>query len=102
MALTPYSVSPNRFDHSVGPKPIMYWVHLTPKILAGTRCPTSCNAIETITPSTMTSTPTRYIRRFLPRHGPRTQDVPVPTPVPEHAAAPRRPRRALRRDPAGS
>ena len=33
----PYSVSPRRRDHTVGPKPTMYWVTLTPNRLAGTR-----------------------------------------------------------------
>ena len=33
--LTPYSVSPFLRDHSVGPKPIMYWVTFTPNRFAG-------------------------------------------------------------------
>ena len=35
MALNPYSVSPRRRDHRVGPKPIMYWPTRTPNFLAG-------------------------------------------------------------------
>ena len=58
MALTPYSVPPRTVDHRVGPNPIMYWLQRTPNRLAGTMCPSSCRAMETITPSTMTSTPT--------------------------------------------
>ncbi|CAB4998028.1 unannotated protein [freshwater metagenome] len=41
IALTPYSVSLPERDQIVGPKPTMYWVTLTPKRLAGSRCPTS-------------------------------------------------------------
>jgi hypothetical protein len=59
MALRPYSVSPRRRENTVGPKPTMYCVHLTPKRLAGTRCPISCSAMERATPSAMTSTPSR-------------------------------------------
>ncbi len=36
-SLKPYSVSPIRFDHRRGPKPIMYWPTRTPKSFAGTR-----------------------------------------------------------------
>jgi hypothetical protein len=56
-AFTPYSVSPLRFDQSVGPNPIMYWVTLTPKSFAGTRCPISCRPIERARPTTTTATP---------------------------------------------
>ena len=57
IAFTPYSVSPLRFDQSVGPKPIMYCVTLTPKSLAGTRCPISCRPMDTARPITMMTTP---------------------------------------------
>jgi hypothetical protein len=57
IAFTPYSVSPVRFDHTVGPNPIMYCVTLTPNSLAGTRCPISCRPIETARPTTMMATP---------------------------------------------
>ena len=35
----------------------MYWVTLTPKSLAGTRCPISCRPIDTARPITMMTTP---------------------------------------------
>src|SRR6478752_4321529 len=57
MALRPYSVSPRLVDQTVGPKPIMYWVTLTPNFLAGTRCPISCSAMLSATPTTTTRTP---------------------------------------------
>ena len=53
MPLTPYSVSPRFFDHSVGPKPIMYCGTRTPNFFAGTMCPISCSAIEAATPTIM-------------------------------------------------
>src|SRR6476661_3585270 len=53
----PYSVSPRRRDQTVGPKPTMYWVTLTPNFLAGTRCPISCSAMLSATPTTTTRTP---------------------------------------------
>src|SRR5215475_15216825 len=41
-ALTPYSVSPRRKDHSVGPKPTKYRVTFMPKAFAVPMCPASC------------------------------------------------------------
>src|SRR3954470_23578214 len=55
----PYSVSPRLRDHTVGPKPTMYWVTLTPNFLAGTRWPISCSAMLSATPTTTTRTPRR-------------------------------------------
>jgi hypothetical protein len=57
MDLMPYSVSPRLVDQSVLPKPTKYWVTLMPNFLAGYMCPTSCSAMETITPRTNTTTP---------------------------------------------
>src|SRR5215207_3430594 len=57
MAFTPYSVSPLLRDQRVGPKPIMYWVTLTPKSFAGTRCPISCRPMDRARPTTMMTTP---------------------------------------------
>src|SRR5665811_456836 len=48
-------------QYMVGPKPTMYWVILTPNLLAGRRWPTSCNAMETLIPRATNSTPRRYI-----------------------------------------
>ena len=53
----PYSVSPRLRDQTVGPKPTMYWVTLTPNFLAGTRWPISCSAMLSATPTTTTRTP---------------------------------------------
>ena len=39
MALTPYSVSPRRNDHRVGPKPTKYWVDLHAEALGGEHVP---------------------------------------------------------------
>src|SRR5579875_825877 len=60
MALTPYSVSPFLRDHTVGPKPTMYWVTFTPNFLAGTMWPISCSAMEASRPRANTRTPTVY------------------------------------------
>src|SRR6478736_303508 len=57
MALRPYSVSPLFFDHTVGPNPIMYLVTRTLKSLAGSRCPTSCRAMDTAMPIATKTTP---------------------------------------------
>src|SRR6478735_1062593 len=57
MALMPYSVSPRLRDQTVGPKPTMYWVTLTPNFFAGTRWPISCSAMLSATPTTTTRTP---------------------------------------------
>ena len=43
MALTPYSVSPLRTDHSRGPKPTKYSVTFMPARLAVMKCPNSCS-----------------------------------------------------------
>ena len=53
----PYSVSPRLMDQTVLPKPTKYWVTLMPNFLAGYMCPTSCSAIEMMTPSTNSTTP---------------------------------------------
>jgi len=57
MAFRPYSVSPRLRDHTVGPKPTMYWDTLTPNFLAGTMCPTSCSAIDSSRPTAKMITP---------------------------------------------
>ena len=43
MALTPYSVSPRRTDHSRGPKPTKYSVTCMPARLAVMKWPNSCS-----------------------------------------------------------
>src|SRR5450755_889462 len=43
MALTPYSVSPRRTDHSRGPKPTKYSVSFMPAHLAVAKWPSSCS-----------------------------------------------------------
>ena len=57
--LMPYSVSPRFVDQMVLPKPTKYWVTFTPNFLAGTMCPTSCNAIDPTTPRKKSTTPSR-------------------------------------------
>src|SRR4029077_7084193 len=59
-AFSPYSVSPLRRDHTVGPNPTMYWVTLTPNFFAGTRRPTSCRPIYSSSPTAKMSTPRAY------------------------------------------
>src|SRR5690606_5783665 len=72
IALRPYSVSPRLTDHSVFPKPTMYWVQRIPNSLAGTRCPSSCQAIENSRPRIMRTIPstvsnaTMYVSSSLP------------------------------------
>ena len=53
----PYSVSPRLTDQIVLPKPTKYWVTLMPNFLAGYMWPTSCSAMEMMTPSTNSTTP---------------------------------------------
>ena len=47
----PYSVSPRRNDHSVGPKPTKYCVAFMPNRLAVSRWPASCRQTDTRMPS---------------------------------------------------
>ena len=58
MAFRPYSVSPRVRDHTVGPKPMKYWVTFPPNLLAGIMCPSSCRPIETRIANTNSTTPT--------------------------------------------
>src|SRR5437773_9953406 len=46
-AFRPYSVSPRRKDHSVGPKPAKYLVTFIPNDLAVSMCPASCRHTDT-------------------------------------------------------
>ena len=57
MALMPYSVSPRRKDHSLGPKPMKYSGTLTPKHLAGIMCPSSWRATDRPIPIMRTTIP---------------------------------------------
>ena len=57
IALTPYSVSPRLVDQTVLPKPTKYWVTFTPNFFAGHMCPTSCSAMDAMTPRTKSTTP---------------------------------------------
>ena len=52
MALTPYSVSPRRVDHSRGPKPRKNSVTFMPDHLAVMKCPNSCSMIIRIRAAT--------------------------------------------------
>ena len=56
---SPYSVSPLRRDQRVRPKPTKYCVVLTPNRFPGTRCPTSCSAMEAITKAKKPMAPAR-------------------------------------------
>src|SRR5699024_3617762 len=57
--LMPYSVPPRRVDQSVLPNPTKYWETLTLNSFAGTRWPSSCNAMDRISPTATISTPTQ-------------------------------------------
>jgi hypothetical protein len=59
MALTPYSVSPRRTDHSRGPKPTKYSVTFIPAHLAVTKWPNSCSITITMMMATKSSTSPR-------------------------------------------
>ena len=84
-------------DHTVGPKPTMYWVTLTPNFLAGTRWPISCSPIDRPTPRTTKSTPSTNSRHGHQRSAPsasrqrRSVDRPVcrPSTVAGPVARPR-------------
>ena len=68
IALKPYSVSPRRRDHSVGPKPIMYCPTRTPNAFAGSRWPSSCSAIDRASPAASTRTPMMKARAVTSDH----------------------------------
>ena len=60
MALMPYSVSPRRNDHRVGPKPTKYRVAFILNNLAVPRCPASWRLMEIRMPSANSATPTAF------------------------------------------
>ncbi len=53
----PYSVSPTCLLHTVGPKPMKYWVTLPPNLFAGIMCPSSWRPIDTRIATTKATTP---------------------------------------------
>ncbi len=57
MALTPYSVSPRRVDHRVGPKPTKKRDAFMPNDLAVAKCPASCSMTESSSATTKAITP---------------------------------------------
>src|ERR1700733_4212758 len=59
IGLTPYSVSPRRIDHSVGPKPRKYLVTFMPNFLAATKCPVSCSMMDKQRANRKTTQPSR-------------------------------------------
>src|SRR5581483_542791 len=73
-ALTPYSVSPRRKDHNVGPKPTKNRVTFMPNFLAVRKCPNSCTMIEKHRTSRKITQPSR------PTLSPSSSDVQLPRP----------------------
>src|SRR3712207_3573249 len=62
MALRPYSVSPRRLDHTVGPKPTMNCGTRMPNRRAQKKCPNSWKAMEKSSPIPKATMP-RTVRR---------------------------------------
>src|SRR3954447_23562296 len=62
MALMPYSVSPRRLDHTVGPKPTMNCGTRIPNRPAQKKCPNSWKPIENSSPIAKAAMP-RTVRR---------------------------------------